>query len=211
MDQKTKPWAFPKPHPENTLAANATSKSSMLRQTPETRAQGASEGKRPARRHRTLIVRARHHASRAGRGIRSPGSHPPRRPAVRQAPRTRPHLLLPTRRRASVGARLRACPSPTTRENDAADPARRIDLGRERRPAPRRRIACSCKAPVWTAWRSGDEAGRAEHAVVNVSHYVLLALVVLRHVLRIAGRALLGLCIPLPILALPRSQSRNMR
>ena len=34
MDQKTKPWAFPKPHPENTLAANATSKSSMLRQTP---------------------------------------------------------------------------------------------------------------------------------------------------------------------------------
>ena len=43
MDQKTKPWAFPKPHPENTLAANATSKSSMLRQTPETRAQGASE------------------------------------------------------------------------------------------------------------------------------------------------------------------------
>ena len=210
MDQKTKPWAFPKPHRKTPSRRTQQARVRCCARHRKPAPKRASEGKRPARRHRTLIVRARHHASRAGRGIRSPGSHPPRRPAVRQAPRTRPHLL-PTRRRASVGARLRACPVADNKENDAADPARRIDLGRERRPEPRRRIACSCKAPVWTAWRSGDEAGRAEHAVVNVSHYVLLALVVLRHVLRIAGRALLGLCIPLPILMLPRSQSRNMR
>ena len=110
MDQKTKPWAFPKPHPENTLAANATSKSSMLRQTPETRAQGASEGKRPARRHRTLIVRARHHASRAGRGIRSPDPIRHGAPPSGKLHVQGPIFLLPTRRRASVGARLRACP-----------------------------------------------------------------------------------------------------
>ena len=107
MDQKTKPWAFPKPHPENTLAANATSKSSMLRQTPGN-PRPRRVWKRPARRQRTLIVRARHHASRAGRGIRSPGSHPPRRPAVRQAPRTRPHLPSSDAQAQPVGARLRS-------------------------------------------------------------------------------------------------------
>ena len=114
MDQKTKPWAFPKPHPENTPRGERNKQEFDVAPDTETRAQGASEGKRPARRHRTLIVRARHPASRAGRGIRSPDpirhGAPPSGKLHVQGP-----IFLPDAQ-ARVG--WRACalaPSPKTR------------------------------------------------------------------------------------------------
>ena len=43
MDQKTKPWAFPKPHPENTPRGERNKQEFDVAPDTETRAQGASE------------------------------------------------------------------------------------------------------------------------------------------------------------------------
>ena len=78
---------------------------------------------------------------------------------------------------------------------DAGHAARHIDLGRGG-VQTRRRIACSCK--LLSGWPGVQAMKPAARNTRSMSAHVLLALVVLRHVLRITGRALA--CIPLPVL-----------